>query len=184
MNQITILWSFSSIEASISEIFAIKNYYFLALILIHRAVGKIVGKNSLWLEVGQVKKAGNSKQSFSSRLSAEIMVVCAVINLERTSHFSLKVASCGYNLIILLFLITGPREGLHSRKLNSENWIIRKDRKLHIRVCFVRFSQIQLQQLFTGKESLVLKSLPAVVVLSYFTASERKFWVQKENKTM
>ena len=33
-------------------------------------------------------------------------------------------------------------------------------------------AQIQLQQLFTGKESIVLKSLPAVVVL-YFTASEK-----------
>ena len=37
-----------------------------------------------------------------------------------------------------------------------------------------RFSQIQLQQLFTSKESIVLKSLPAVVVLSYFTASEKE----------
>ena len=33
-------------------------------------------------------------------------------------------------------------------------------------------SQIQLQQLFTGKESIVFKSLPAVDVL-YFTASEK-----------
>ena len=47
-----------------------------------------------------------------------------------------------------------------------------KYRKLHIRVCFGRLSQIQLQPLFTGKESIVLKSLPAVVVL-YFTASEK-----------
>ena len=43
---------------------------------------------------------------------------------------------------------------------------------MHIRVCFARLSQIKLQQLFTGKESIVLKSLPAVVVL-YFTASEK-----------
>ena len=64
--------------------------------------------------------------------------------------------------------------GLYSWKLNSANRIIRKYRKLHIRVCFARFSQIQLQQLFTGKESIVLKSLPAVVVLSYFTASEKE----------
>ena len=49
---------------------------------------------------------------------------------------------------------------------------MRKYRKLHIRVCFARLSQIQLQPLFTGKESIVLKSLPAVVVL-YFTASEK-----------
>ena len=55
----------------------------------------------------------------------------------------------------------------------SKNWIIRKYRKLHIRICFARFSQIQLQQLFTGKESIVLESLPAVVVLRYFTASEK-----------
>ena len=43
---------------------------------------------------------------------------------------------------------------------------------MHIRVCFAGLSQIKLQQLFTGKESIVLKSLPAVVVL-YFTASEK-----------
>ena len=41
-----------------------------------------------------------------------------------------------------------------------------------MRVCFARLSQIKLQQLFTGKESIVSKSLPAVVVL-YFTASEK-----------
>ena len=49
---------------------------------------------------------------------------------------------------------------------------------------FCSLSQIQLQQLFTGKESIVLESLPAVVVLSYFTASERKICVQKDNKTV
>ena len=70
---------------------------------------------------------------------------------------------------IELFLTTSVCKGLHSSKLNSANWIIRKYRKLHIRVCFARFSQIQLQKLFTGKESIVFKSLPAVVVLSYFT---------------
>ena len=74
----------------------------------------------------------------------------------------------------LAILKTGPCEGLHSSKLNSANWIIRKYRKLHIRVFFYRFSQIQLQQLFTGRESIVLKPLPAVVVLSYFTASEKE----------
>ena len=70
---------------------------------------------------------------------------------------------------------------LFSYIFNKLNWsmrgssfkqIIRKYRKLHIRVCFVRLSQIQLQQLFTGKQSILLKSLPAVVVL-YFTASEK-----------
>ena len=62
--------------------------------------------------------------------------------------------------------------------------MIRKYRKLHIRICFARFSQIQLQQLFTVKESIVLESLPAVAVLRYFTASERKICVQKDDKTM
>ena len=66
---------------------------------------------------------------------------------------------------IELFLITG---------LWSANWISRKYRKLHIRVCLLGFSQIQLQQLFTGKESFVLKSLPAVVALGYFTPSEKE----------
>ena len=81
------------------------------------------------------------------------------------------------------FLKTGPCEGLHSSKLNSAKWIIRKYRKLHVRVCFACFSQIQLQQLFTGKESIVLKSLPAVVVLSYsyFTASEKEnLWTERK----
>ena len=45
-------------------------------------------------------------------------------------------------------------------------------RTKHRRVCFARLSQIQLQPLFTGKESIVLKSLLAVVV-PYFTASEK-----------
>ena len=45
-------------------------------------------------------------------------------------------------------------------------------------------SQIQLQQMFTGKESIVLESLAAVVVLRYFAVSERKICVQKENKTI
>ena len=61
---------------------------------------------------------------------------------------------------------------------------IRKYGKLHRRICFARFSQIQLQQLFTGKESIVLESLPAVVVLRYFTASESYIFEQKDNKTM
>ena len=52
-----------------------------------------------------------------------------------------------------------------------------------LRICFARFSQIQLQQ-FTSNESIVLESLPAVVVLRYFTASERKICVEKDNKTM
>ena len=53
-----------------------------------------------------------------------------------------------------------------------------------LRICFARFGQIQLQRWFTGKESIVLESLPAVIVCRYFTASERKICVQKDNKTM
>ena len=98
MNQINILWSFSSIEATISEIFAIKNCYCLALIFVERSE-KLSEKTACDVNVGQVKKAGNSKQSFSSRLGAE--VVCAAINLERTGNLSSKVASCGYNLLII-----------------------------------------------------------------------------------
>ena len=37
-------------------------------------------------------------------------------------------------------------------------------------VCFARLNQINLQQLFTEKESIVLMSLPAVL---YFTAREK-----------
>ena len=55
--------------------------------------------------------------------------------------------------------------------------------KLHIRVCFARLGQIQLQQLFTGKETTVLKSLPAVVVL-YFTASEKENLRTERKKTI
>ena len=53
-----------------------------------------------------------------------------------------------------------------------------------LRICFARFGQIQLQRWFTGEESIVLESLPAVIVRRYFTASERKICVQKDNKTM
>ena len=57
MNQINILGSFSSIEASISEIFAIKNCCFLALIFVERSE-KLSEKTACDVNVGQVKKAG------------------------------------------------------------------------------------------------------------------------------
>ena len=91
--------SFSSIEASISEIFTIKNCYFFALIFVERSE-KLSVKTACDVNVGRVKKAGHSKPFFSSRLGAEIVVVCAAINLERASNLSSKVVSCGYNLII------------------------------------------------------------------------------------
>ena len=54
----------SSIEASVFEIFAIKNCYFFALIFVER-VGKIVGKNSLWRQCwSQVEKSGKFKTVF------------------------------------------------------------------------------------------------------------------------
>ena len=72
---------------------------------------------------------------------------------------------------LAILSLTGPCEVLRLSKLNSADH--QKHRKLRIRVCFARPSQIQLQQLFTGKESIVLKSPPAVVIL-YFTASEKE----------
>ena len=62
-NQINILWSFSSIEASISEIFAIKNCYFLALIFVERSE-KLSEKTACDVNVGQVKKSGKFKTEF------------------------------------------------------------------------------------------------------------------------
>ena len=71
---------------------------------LRRAVGKIVGKKQLVTSMlVRWKKAGNSKQCFSSRLGAEILVVCAAKNLQRKRNVCSKVASCGYNLLILLF---------------------------------------------------------------------------------
>ena len=55
-NQVNIIWSFSSIEASISEIFAIKKCYFLALIFVERSA-----KTACDVSVGQVKKSGKFK---------------------------------------------------------------------------------------------------------------------------
>ena len=63
MNQINILWNLSSIEASISEIFAIKNCCFLALID-RRAVGKIVGKYSLWRQCWSGEKKREIQTEF------------------------------------------------------------------------------------------------------------------------
>ena len=63
LNQINILWSFSSTEASISEIFAIKNCYFLALIFVKRSE-KLSGKKACDVNVGQVKKSGKFKTMF------------------------------------------------------------------------------------------------------------------------
>ena len=63
MNQINILWGFSSIEASISEIFAIKNCYFLALIFVERSE-KLSEKTACDVNVGQVKKSGKFQTEF------------------------------------------------------------------------------------------------------------------------
>ena len=63
MNRMNILWSFSSIEASISEIFAIKNCYFLALIFVERSE-KLSVKTACDVSVGQVKKSGKLKTVF------------------------------------------------------------------------------------------------------------------------
>ena len=74
-----------------------KNCCFLALIFVEGSE-KLSEKTACDVNVGQVKKSGklNSKQSFLSRLGAE--VVCAAINVERTGNLSSKAASCGYNL--------------------------------------------------------------------------------------
>ena len=62
---------------------------------------KLWVKTACDVNVGKVKKkSGKIKTVFSSRLGVEIVVVCAAINLERTSNLSSKVASWGYNLII------------------------------------------------------------------------------------
>ena len=63
MNQINILWSFSSIEASVYEIFAIKNCCFLALIFVER-LEKLSEKTACDVNVGQVKKSGKFKTVF------------------------------------------------------------------------------------------------------------------------
>ena len=63
MNQINILRSFSSIEESISEIFAIKNCCFLALIFVERSE-KLSEKTACDVNVGQVKKSGKFKTEF------------------------------------------------------------------------------------------------------------------------
>ena len=99
MKRINILWSFSSIEASIFEIFAIKNCYFLALIFVERSE-KLSVKTACDVNVGQVKKSGKFKTVFFESTWRRHCVVFAAINLERTSNLSSKVASCGYNLII------------------------------------------------------------------------------------
>ena len=71
-------------EASISEIFAIKNCYFWALF--GERSEKLSAKTACDVNVGQVKKS----RKFSLR-GTEIMMVYAGINLERTSSLSSKV---------------------------------------------------------------------------------------------
>ena len=101
MNQINILWSFSSIETSISEIFAIKNCYFLALIFVQRSE-KLSEKTACDVNVGQVKKAGNSKQSFSSRLGAE--VDCAAITWKEQAICLQKLQAVVITFLLFNFL--------------------------------------------------------------------------------
>ena len=101
MNRINILGSFSSIEASISEIFTIKNCYFLALIFVERSE-KLSVKTACDVNVGQVKKSGKFKTVSRVDLAQKwFVLVCAAINLERTGNLSSKIASCGYNLLII-----------------------------------------------------------------------------------
>ena len=63
MNQINIIWSFSSIEASISQVFAIKNCFFLALIFVERSE-KLSEKTACDVNVGQVKQSGKFQTEF------------------------------------------------------------------------------------------------------------------------
>ena len=63
MTQINILGSFSSVEASISQIFAIKNCYFLALIFREQSE-KLLEKTACDVNVGQVEKSGKFKTEF------------------------------------------------------------------------------------------------------------------------
>ena len=73
----------------------------------------------------------------------------------------------------LVIFKTGLCEGLHSRKLNSANWIIRKYRKLHIRVCFDCLRA----------ESIFLSHCRQLSFSATSQRVKRKIYVQKENKT-
>ena len=67
---------------------------------------KSSAKTACDVNVGQVeKKAANSKHCISSQLGADFMVVCAAINVERTSNLSSKVESCGYNGFLLFYFL-------------------------------------------------------------------------------
>ena len=66
----------------------------MALIFVEQSE-KLSAKTACDVNVVQVKKSGKFK--------TEIMVVCVAINLERTSNLGSKAASCGYNLLIILF---------------------------------------------------------------------------------
>ena len=68
----------------------------MALIFVERSE-KLSENTACDVNVGQVKESGKFKESFSSRLGAE--VVCAAIKLKRTGNLSSKVASCGYNFL-------------------------------------------------------------------------------------
>ena len=58
---------------------------------LRRAVGKIVGKNSLWRKCrSQQEKSGKFKTVFSSRLGAEIMVFCAATNCTNRSKSKVR----------------------------------------------------------------------------------------------
>ena len=97
MNQINILWSFSSIEACISEIFAIKNCYFLALIFVERSEQLSEKKQLVTSMLVRWKKAGNSKESFSSRLGAEVVCAAIIIIIIRRLQSRRLRASFSHN---------------------------------------------------------------------------------------
>ena len=74
----------------------------MALVFVERSE-KLSAKTACDVNVGQVKKAGNSKQSFSSRLGAE--VVCAAIKTWKEQAICLqKLQAVVITLSLLNFL--------------------------------------------------------------------------------
>ena len=98
MNQINMLWSFSSIETSISEICAIKNCYFLALIFVEWSE-KLSEKTACDVNVGQVKKSGKFKTDFFESTWCRSGFYGHKSGKNRQFVFK-SCKLCGYNLLI------------------------------------------------------------------------------------
>ena len=117
--RIFILRSFSSIEASICEIFTIENCHFFALIFAFvERLEKLSAKTACDVHIGLVKKSGKFKTVFFESTWCRNYGGLSALNLERTSNFYICLHKLQAVVITLLFNFL---EELHHSRTDFNN---------------------------------------------------------------